>query len=136
MTTLPSGLPEHVEDSERLTRFLASRSHFNSEMAKPAAFLPNPKHRNSSVFRMAGDETEVKAVWDATTDGERTLKGVAVVLAKEVRLQSLDVIAEEPPDAHANLEGWPWSGEDPDLAKAKQKEIASEIARRSTLIVY
>ena len=54
MATLPSGLPELVGDEEDLTRFITQSNHFNSFMAKPAAFLPNPKYRNTSVFRWVG----------------------------------------------------------------------------------
>jgi hypothetical protein len=47
MTMLPSGLPERVSDNEDLSRFLTQSGQFNSLGAKPAAFLPSPKHRNN-----------------------------------------------------------------------------------------
>ena len=51
MATLPSGLPEAIAPDEDIARFLTQSSQFNSVMAKPAAFLPNPKDKESSVSR-------------------------------------------------------------------------------------
>ena len=48
MGTLPSGLPDLIGDEEDLARFLTQRSHFNAIMAKPAAFLPSRKDRETS----------------------------------------------------------------------------------------
>jgi hypothetical protein len=51
MATLPSGLEEIAADDEDLARYLTSSSQFNAIMVKPAAFLPNPKDHETSVFR-------------------------------------------------------------------------------------
>src|ERR1700758_4702302 len=56
---LASGLPEIVADDEDLARFLTSRSRFNAQMAKPAAFLPAVNDRETSVFRH-GSEPRVE----------------------------------------------------------------------------
>ena len=134
MATLPSGLPEVVVDSEDLSRFLTQSSHFNSVMAKPAAFLPNPRYRNTSVFRCGDEPTRLRQIWQETTDGQRSLKAAAVFKAIEVTNLGLSAVASEPPPAHANLGGWPWLEFDPELQKAKQLELAAQLAQASTLV--
>jgi len=133
MANLPSGLPEHVGDTESLSRFLTQSGHFNSTMAKPAAFMPHPEYRNASVFRIGNDSACLTQTWKDTSDGTRALKAVAFCTAADVRNAGLDVIASEPPPAHANIEGWPWL-DDPDLQKARQKEHASRIAEATSIL--
>lgn len=133
MQTLPSGLPEHIDDEESLARFLTQSNQFNSFMAKPAAFLPNPKHRNTSVFRAGNAPAQLRQIWEAL-GSQRTLKAAAVCKAARIRANQLDVIAEEPPPAHANIENWPWLDNDPELQKAKQLELAGQIASATELV--
>ena len=133
---LPSGLPDVVADSEDLSRFLTQSNHFNSVMAKPSAFLPNPKYRNTSVFRCGADSERIQNIWEKSSDGQRSLKAAAVLKAFEVAKVNLSVIASEPPPAHANLEGWPWLENDPELQKAKQVELAAQLAQASTLVRF
>ena len=134
MATLPSGLPDLVADAEDLTRFITQSNHFNTTMAKPAAFLPNPKYRNTSVYRCGSDIEIIRQIWQKTNKSGRALKAAAVCKAVIVRNADLDVISKEPPDAHANIENWPWLDEDPDLQKAKQLEKAQSIAQKSKLV--
>jgi len=115
-------LPEVVADTENLTRFLTQSSHFNSFGAKPSVFLPNPRSRNTSIFRIERDAGAVRQAWEAHAAGaERVLRGYAVVIASDVRSQSLEIVAEEPPPAHANLENWPWIEDDPELQEGEAK---------------
>jgi len=115
-------LPELVADTESLTRFLTQSSHFNSFGAKPSAFLPNPRSRNTSLFRIEKDDGAVRQAWeDYAAGAERVLRGYAVVIASDVRSQSLEIVAEEPPPAHANLENWPWIEDDPELQEGEAK---------------
>ena len=130
---LPSGLPEHVADDEELSRFLTQSNQYKSDMAKPAAFLPNPAYRNTSVFRIGDDPARLQQTWKATAAGERVLKAVALFQARDVRLARLEVESDEGPPAHANIEGWPWIENDPELQKAQQKERAAELASRTTI---
>ena len=130
---LPSGLPEHVADGEELSRFLTQSNHYKSGMAKPAAFLPNPAFRNTSVFRMGNDPVRLQQTWNATVTNGRVLKAVAFFHARDVRVARLEVESEEPPPAHANIEEWPWIENDPELQKAQQKERAAELASRTTM---
>lgn len=134
ISMLSSGPTEFVADGENLARFLPQSSQFNSQMAKPAAFLPNPKSRNTSVFRYGNDPERLLRLWNETATAGRALKGAAVFMASHVRKSQLDAIAAEPPPAHANIEGWPWMENDPELQKARQLELASQIASTAELV--
>jgi len=134
MQTLPSGLPEYVADTEDLTRFLTQSNLFNSFGAKPAAFLPNPKYGNTSVFRLGNEPDRLRQTWRETATGDRVLKGAAIFKARDVRASRLEVLPEEPPPAHANIEGWPWMENCPELQKAQQLELAGGLAEASELV--
>jgi hypothetical protein len=128
MAALPSGLPEQVGDAEDLARFLTQSSQFNLTMAKPAAFLPSPSSRESSVSRHGKDPLD--GLWELgfLAAGSRTLYGAAIFKAREVRSLDLAVSADEPPPRHAVIRGWPWTDADPELEKAKRKELAARLA--------
>ena len=128
MATLPSGLPEHVHDDEDLARFLTQSSQFNQIMAKPAAFLPSAKDRETSVSRHGREPAA--ALWELgrIAAGDRKLYGAAVVKTRGVRKAELDALAAEPPPRHAVIVSWPWHEHDPELQKARQKECAAVIA--------
>lgn len=133
--SLPSGLPEHVGDAEPLARFLTSSGHYNAEAPKPAAFLPNPKNGETSVFR----QLEELALLDAGrkyVGMERPLHGAAIVSAKDVREAELEAVAKEPPPRHADIVGWPWAKDDPALGKAQQKEMAIKLAQKAKLVRF
>lgn len=135
MATLPSGLPEWVDDDEALARFLTSSSQFNSLMVKPTAFLPNPKNGETSVFRHAAEPRA--ALWEigaAYVAGDRTLHGAAVFKARHVREAGLEVKAHEPPPRHANIVDWPAAGLDRQMIRAEQKERALVIAKFAELV--
>jgi hypothetical protein len=133
---LPSGLPEIIADEEDLARFLTQSSQFTASMAKPSAFLPNPKDRETSVFRHASDPRE--ALWEIglSIAGERKLYGAAIVKANIVRESQLEVLSDEPPPRHAVITSWPWDAPDPEMLKARQKEIALIIASRAVLLLH
>lgn len=128
MATLPSGLPDLVADDEDLARFLKQSNQFNTLMAKPAAFLPNPKDRETSVSRHGHAPLESLWAIGLVAAGDRTLYGAAIFKARTVREAHLEVMADEPPPRHAAIRSWPWIENDPDLQKAKQKERAILIA--------
>lgn len=135
MSALPSGLPEHVADDEELSRFLTQSNQFSSIGPKAAALLPNPKHRNASVFR-GEDIPSLRQTFEAARTDGRQAKAVALFRTFVVRQIGLDVIAEEPPMAHANIEGWPWFEADPELQKARQLELAGSLAGDSRLVRF
>jgi len=134
--TLTSGLTEVVVDDEDLARLLASSSLFNSVMVKPAAFMPNPKDGETSVFRHGSEPRD--SLWQLARDhaiGERTLHGAAIITTRRVReVDPLDVVASEPPPRHANIRGWAWSADDPDMGKAERKEQAARIAQHAEFV--
>lgn len=129
MATLPSGLPDHVGDDEGLARFLTQSGQFNALMAKPAAFLPREKDRETSVSRHGREP--LARLWNIglVAAGTRTLYGAAMFKAFDVRKAvPLEVVSKEPPERHAAIRGWPWIANDPELQKAQQKELAIVIA--------
>lgn len=131
--SLPSGLPEHVADGEDLARFLTSSGHYNTAAAKPAAFMPNPKNGETSVFRHGAEPfEELKSIAQAEVGADRRIHGAAIVKASVVREAKLEVQAKEPPPRHADIVGWPWSKDDPDIGKAEQKELAALIAQKAS----
>ncbi len=123
---LPSGLPETIDDD--LVRFLVQSNQLTATSVKPAAFLPNPKDLETSVFQHAREPVETLWVLGLQAAGNRTLHGVAVVKASSVRAAQLDLASAEPPGRHAVIRGWPWNAQDPELQKAQQKEFALVLA--------
>jgi hypothetical protein len=135
MATLPSGLPDSVADDENLARFLTSASQFNAKGAKPSAYLPSEVYRNTSVFRHGEQpKAELLNIWTQNSQPGRNLHAIATCKARDVRAARLDVLADEPPPRHANIEGWPWNDADPDMAKAARKELAAVIAQSAEVI--
>ena len=135
MPVLPSGLAELVADEEDLARFLTSSSQFNGASLKPSALLPNPKTRDTSVFRQAAKpSSNLWALADAHLGEGRKCHGAAVFRARHVREASLDVLASEPPARHANIVGWAWAEDDPELAKARHKELALRIGQEAEVV--
>ena len=128
MSTLPSGLPDVIADDEDIARFLTQSSQFNTKMAKPAAFLPNPKDRETSVSRHGREPSE--RLWNLglAAAGNRNLYGAAIFKAHVVRDAGLELTAVEPPDFHAAIRRWPWFDHDPAEQKAQQKERAILLA--------
>lgn len=132
---LPSGLPEHIGDSEPLSRFLTSDSQFNSFMAKASAFMPGPADDKTSVFRQSDDVLPgLWAMADQVIGTARRVRAVAVLSAADVRSARLDVEAQEPPPRHANIFGWPGSAGDAELMRAQRKELALLLAQAARLI--
>jgi len=128
MELLISGLPEFVSGDEKLARFLTQSSHFSSLMAKPAAFLPSPRDRKTSVSRHGKEPLESLWALGQVAAGERHLHGTVIFKARAVRAVQLEATADEPPPRHAVISGWPWVEKDSELQKAKQKELAVQIA--------
>ena len=135
MATLPSGLPSLVADEEDLARFLTQSGHYNALMAKPAAFLPSPNGRETSVSRHGSQPLESLWATGLEAAGGRNLHGAAIFKARAVRSAQLEVVPDEPPPRHAAIRGWPWIANDPELQKAAQKERAALIASAAALVL-
>jgi hypothetical protein len=134
MESLPSGLPDLVADDEDAVRFLTQSNQFNAQMVKPSAFLPNPKDRETSVFRQeARPQDPLWALAREVITG-RAVHGAASFKARVPRRTGqLDVVAAEPPPRHAAIRNWPWFDNDPEEQKARQKALAIVIASEATL---
>ena len=128
MATLPSGLPDQVLDHEDLARFLVQSNQYNTTMVKPAAFLPSPKSRETSISRHGREPLD--RLWNlgAVAAGERKLHGAAIIGTQAVATAQLNVVADEPPPRHAVIKNWPWIDDDPEFQKAQQKEKAVILA--------
>jgi len=132
MSLLPSGLPIVVGDDESLARIVIYSDWVakSKGRVKYPAFLPAPDHE-TSVFRRVAITDE--RLWELGAEAaERgTLYGAAVVLTGVIRKTGLNAWASEPPPHHANLIRWPVLADDPELQKARRKEIAMEIAEEA-----
>ena len=128
MATLPSGLPDVVGDDEDIARFLTQSNQFNATMVKPAAFLPSPKDRETSVSRHGKEPADRLWRLGLSAAGERTLYGAALLKAHVVRGAGLELAADEPPEFHAVIRGWPWLTNDPEMQRAQQRERAIVLA--------
>lgn len=129
--TLPSGLPDIVGDEEDIARFLTSSSQYNSISVKQSAFLPSPKDGKKSVFRHGVEPLEeLKQLGEDYVNGN--LYGAAIIKAKKIRDERLDVVSEEPPPRHADIIDWIWRQDDPLYGKAENKEKAIALAQAAT----
>jgi hypothetical protein len=124
MTSLPSGLPDSIQDAELLARFLTQSGHFTRYGVEPSAFLPGKRDRETSVSRHGREPAEVLRSLGLAAAGERKLYGAAIITGRDVRNAALDVTPKEPPERHAVICGWPWIESDPQMQKAQQKERA------------
>ncbi|GAB5561214.1 MAG: hypothetical protein SynsKO_28610 [Synoicihabitans sp.] len=86
--------------------------------------MPAPDN-DTSVFRTYGlSEVQLSDLLKVHRSANH---GAAIVQVAEIRKEALDVIADEPPERHANIRGWPTS-DDPFEQKARRKEVAICIA--------
>ncbi len=125
---LPSGLPEQIDNDEDVARFLVYGRQFSSTSVKPAAFLPNPKDGETSVSRHGREPADQLWQLGREAAGNRTLHGAAIIKAATVREATLELVADEPPERHAVIRGWPLLEADQELQQAKQKELAVFLA--------
>lgn len=137
MTSLPSGLPEHVADGEPLARFLLTKRYFSTanERVKAEAFLP-PPNLELSVFRICHlDDSAIEALGQPVAAIQsKKLCGWGRVMTAAVRRLNLDLEADEEPKRHANIVGWP-TEPDRDVQKGLHKRIALELANEATLVL-
>ena len=132
---LPSGLPEHVEDEEDLARFLTLPNQFKGLLVKHSAFLPNPKDGKKSVFRHGSEPREsLRQIGRQELSGDAKIHGAAICKAKHVRAAQLEIEAKEPPPRHADIVGWPWKADDPEMGKGERKERAMLIAQHAEFV--
>jgi hypothetical protein len=125
---LPSGLPDIIQESEPIARFLTQSGHFSKTSVDPSAFLPGRRDKGTSVSRHGREPIETLRVLGLAAAGARKLHGAAIITGRVVRNAALEITPDEPPERHAVIRGWPWAENDPQLQKAQQKERAIKLA--------
>lgn len=126
----PNDLPP-IADDELLARAIVSSSwlHKADNSLKPSAFMPDPEWEPVSMSRhnSATEEELWKDCRFVATRRGKVLYGRADVLARIVREQDLDVIADPTPENpnHVVASGWPKD-------RSAQRLKAMEIANRAT----
>ncbi len=121
-----------IDLSEILSRFILQRNWYRSSnnTVKYAAFMPNPKNGETSVFRTTGISDE--EIWligerEVATRRGKSIAGRADIEAAVVISLSLRVVPSEPPERHANITGWPDE-------RSAQKLIAIKLAEKARFI--
>jgi hypothetical protein len=120
---------EPLAPSEILSRFVMQTNWYrpSDNCVRYAAFMPNPKNGETSVFRISGISD--RDIWEIG-DREVGLKRDKPVLGRAdigvsfVFTKGLNVVPSEPPVRHANIVGWPEE-------KSEQTLIALELAARA-----
>lgn len=120
-----------VRATERISRFILSRSHYSAEnqRVKYGAFMPSPS-KQVSVYRTSSiDESTIWQIGSrhvAEPMGKKLYArgdvGALVIFDKRLNV----VAAPSPHKLHANIMGWP-SGKD------EQKMLAVELANAAAL---
>lgn len=122
---------KRIDPKESLSRLILTKQHYrpSDSCVKWAAFLPNPKTGDTSVFRTSGiSDDEIWAIGDREVGKKRgkPVLGRADVPASVVLSKKLQIIPSEPPERHANIAAWPDE-------RSQQKLIAIELAEKSQL---
>jgi len=117
---------EPVTPSEVLSRFIMQTNWYrlSDNRVRYAAFMPNPKDGETSVYRICGIlEREVWEIGDREVGLKRykPVLGRADIGASFVMMKGLSVVPSEPPARHANIVGWPEE-------KSEQRLVALELA--------
>lgn len=131
---LPSGLPEDVGDEEKIARFITSKSQYGNGMVKGSAFVP-PSTGELSVCRHNGNPVDELTVLSKEYIVSRTVYGAAIVSARFIRGEGLELAAKEPPGRHADVVQWP-DNKDPEEQAIMRKDIAALVAENATLIRF
>jgi hypothetical protein len=119
-------MPDPVTEFESLSRFVFDKRYIRPDNTlRHAAFMPDKKNRETSVFRISGVSEE--QIWhiasEVATIRNKQLFGRADILASKVFSKELQVVPKEPPPNHANIVGWP---DDPSLSLSIAQELADE----------
>jgi hypothetical protein len=117
---------EPVTPSEVLSRFIMQTNWYrlSDNRVRYAAFMPNPKNGETSVYRISGiSDREVWEIGDREVGlrRDKPILGRADIGASFVITKGLNVVPSEPPIRHANIIGWPEQ-------KSEQRLVAIELA--------
>lgn len=113
----------HVETEETLARYLYSKNNYRSSdlTVKYSAFMP-PEDKRLSVFRIS--ELTENDVWSIGVNlRPQPLLGRADIKALYVSEIGLLIDADDIPQRHANIIGWP---EEASAIKLKAVELAEK----------
>jgi len=117
---------EPVTPSEVLSRIIMERKwcSLSDNRVKYAAFMPNPKNGETSVFRISGISD--REVWEighreVGLKRDKPVLGRGDIGTSFVMTKGLNVVPSEPPVRHANIVGWPEE-------KSEKRLIALELA--------
>lgn len=123
-----SGAPDN---SERMARYLYSKSPFGGNRVKKSGFMPMKNESGvleTSIFRVSRlNRSQIKEL--ASTAREQPPKAVGIVLAGHITRRVLTIDPNNKPTRHANIVSWP-------TAKEDQIELAQELANHSVLSKY
>lgn len=117
---------EPVTPCEVLSRFIMQTNWYrlSDNGVRYAAFMPNPKNGETSVYRISGiSDREVWEIGDREVGlrRDKPILGRADIGASFVITKGLNVVPSEPPIRHANIIGWPEQ-------KSEQRLVAIELA--------
>ena len=101
-----------VVEDEPLARFIFDRKHYTSQnKAKPAAFMPHPKHQDLSVFRTIHASNDlIVHLGESYVEPQRKKKILAwAILSSTIPLKhGLKLNPDgKPHKRHLNIENWP-----------------------------
>ncbi|VAX29663.1 hypothetical protein MNBD_NITROSPIRAE03-85, partial [hydrothermal vent metagenome] len=101
-----------VELSEILSRFVLQKNWYrhSDNRVKYAAFMPNPKNGETSVFRTSGiSDVEIWQIGEheVAMKRDKPISGRADIKASVVISKNLRILPCEPPERHANIIAWP-----------------------------
>ncbi|KRT66852.1 MAG: hypothetical protein XU11_C0003G0025 [Candidatus Dadabacteria bacterium CSP1-2] len=109
-------MPLIQSNPEVLTRYLYNSNYIrkSNQTVKWAAFMPNPKDNQTSVFRVLGlSESEIWNIadCDVTPYQQNTIKGRADINSNDVinisvNRDKLFFYPKEPPYRHGTITGW------------------------------
>jgi len=123
---------DSVDPAEPIARFVLSKNDYRSDgTVRHRLFLPSPKTRQTSVFRIAGlSENQIWEIGDNEVVQKRrpplSLTGRADLLVRQVLTTGLHIDADDIPPRHANITNWP-------IEQSAQRLIAMELAGMAQL---
>ncbi len=122
----------NVEPDEPLARFIINKGDYRADgTVRHRIFLPSPKTRQTSVFRIFGlSENAIWEIGDIEVAQKRnpplSLKGRADIFVRQVLKTGLSIDADDIPPRHANITNWP-------TEQSAQRLIAMELAGMAQL---
>src|SRR5213594_884773 len=126
-------IPRSVSPSERISRFILDKRYIKKGLVSSAAFMPSPKTKDISVYRIAGcSERRIWLIGDLFVarkrkDNRNRILARADVESGLVFQQGLKIVASlSPHPRHADVTNWPDD-------RAQQKDKAVTLAQGASL---